>query len=52
MARSVNPRPITLSGPASEFVPGFNLNGIEATSDGRTLFVVNSTKGALYTVDA
>ena len=36
----------------SEFVPGFNLNGIEATSDGRTLIVVNSAKGALYTVDA
>ena len=46
------PEPITLSGPASEFVPGFNLNGIEATSDGRTLLVVNSSKGALYTVDA
>jgi hypothetical protein len=46
------PEAITLSGPASEFVPGFNLNGIEATSDGRTLIVVNSTKGALYTVDA
>jgi hypothetical protein len=46
------PETITLSGPASEFVPGFNLNGIEATSDGRTLIVVNSTKGTLYTVDA
>ena len=46
------PEPITLTGPASEFVPGFNLNGIDATGDGRTLFVVNSTKGALYTVDA
>jgi hypothetical protein len=46
------PETITLSGPASEFVPGFNINGIEATSDGRTLIVVNSTKGTLYTVDA
>jgi hypothetical protein len=46
------PETITLSGPASEFVPGFNLNGIEATSDGRTLLVVNSSKGTLYTVDA
>ena len=31
---------------------GFNLNGIEATLDGRTLIVVNSAKGRLYTVDA
>jgi hypothetical protein len=46
------PETITLSGPASEFVSGFNLNGIEATSDGRTLVVVNSAKGTLYTVDA
>jgi hypothetical protein len=46
------PETITLSGPASEFVPGFNINGIEATSDGRTLIVVNSTNGTLYTVDA
>ncbi len=46
------PETITLSGPASEFVTGFNLNGIEATSDGRTLIVVNSAKGTLYTVDA
>jgi hypothetical protein len=46
------PETITLSGPAAEFVPGFNINGIESTSDGRTLIVVNSTKGTLYTVDA
>ena len=46
------PETITLSGPAAEFVDGFNLNGIEATSDGRTLIVVNSTKGLLYAVDA
>lgn len=45
------PETIVLSGPAAEFVPGFNINGIEATSDGRTLIVVNSTKGTLYTVD-
>jgi len=43
---------IPLSGPAAAFVPGFNLNGIEATANGRTLIVVNSTKGQLYTVDA
>ena len=46
------PETIMLTGPAAEFVPGFNLNGIEATIDGRTLIVVNSSKGLLYTVDA
>ena len=48
--------PETLSllnkGPAGDFVPGFNLNGIEATPNGKTLIVVNSTTGQLYTVDA
>ncbi len=34
------------------FVPGaFNTNGIDATSNGKTLVIVNSTLGALYTVD-
>ncbi len=42
---------IPLNGPASVFVPGFNTNGIEATADGKTLIVVNSAKGELYTVD-
>lgn len=46
------PESIALKGPAGEFVPGFNINGIAATTDGRTLIVVNSTKGELYTVDA
>ena len=46
------PETIPLSGPAAEFVAGFNINGIEATGDGRTLIVVNSAKGTLYTVDA
>ena len=50
--RDRQPETIPLSGPAAEFVPGFNLNGIEATLDGRTLIVVNSAKGLLYTVDA
>lgn len=45
------PETIELSGPAGEFVPGFNLNGIAATADGTTLIVVNSSKGELYTVD-
>ena len=34
------------------FVPGgFNANGIEASSDGRWLLIVNSTTGDLYRVD-
>lgn len=47
-----SPRVLPLSGPAAAFVPGFNLNGIEATEDGKTLIVVNSTLGKLFTVDA
>ena len=35
-----------------QFTPGaFNANGIEATPDGKTLIIVNSTEGALYNVD-
>ena len=45
------PEVIALSGPASNFVPGFNLNGIAATADGSTLVVVNSATGELFTVD-
>jgi hypothetical protein len=37
-----------LSGPAADFVTGFNINGIEAA--GGELIVVNSTKGELYAV--
>jgi sugar lactone lactonase YvrE len=33
------------------FVPGFNLNGIDATPSGRTLVVVQSNLGKLFTVD-
>ncbi len=46
------PETIALSGPAAETVAGFNLNGIEATSDGHTLIVVNTATGKLFTVDA
>jgi hypothetical protein len=46
------PETLALSGPAADFVDGFNLNGIDATKDGRTLVAVNSTKGELYTIDA
>ena len=35
-----------------QFTPGaFNANGIAATPNGQTLIIVNSTEGALYTVD-
>lgn len=42
------PETIPLSGPAADFVAGFNLNGIEAA--GGELIVVNSSKGELYAV--
>ncbi|MEX0797145.1 MAG: superoxide dismutase [Acidimicrobiia bacterium] len=42
------PQTIPLSGPAGDFVAGFNLNGIEAA--GGELIVVNSSKGELYAV--
>jgi sugar lactone lactonase YvrE len=34
-----------------EMQPGFNLNGIEATPNGRTLIVVQSNTGKLFAVD-
>jgi sugar lactone lactonase YvrE len=41
-----------LSGPAATTVPNdFNLNGIQATPDGSTLIVGNSSLGRLFTVD-
>jgi sugar lactone lactonase YvrE len=46
------PEPLSLLGPAGVFVPGFNINGIDATPDGKTLIVVNSATGQLFTVDA
>jgi sugar lactone lactonase YvrE len=33
-----------------EYEPGFNVNGIDATPDGRTLVVVQSNTGELFTV--
>ena len=42
---------LTLTGPAAETPGDFNLNGIAATPDGRTLIVAHSTNEALYTVD-
>ena len=35
-----------------EYQPGFNVNGIEASGDGRTLVVVQSNTGLLFAVDA
>jgi sugar lactone lactonase YvrE len=42
---------LSLSGPAAEISGDFNLNGITATADGKTLIVGHSGNGALYTVD-
>jgi sugar lactone lactonase YvrE len=41
---------IPLGGDWSQ-VSGFNANGITATPDGKTLFVINSTIGAVFKVD-
>lgn len=47
------PVAVPLSGPAAAIVPGqFNLNGITASADGKTLIAVNSFKGELYAIDA
>jgi hypothetical protein len=42
---------IALSGPAAALPGDFNLNGIEATANGKTLIAVNSTSGALFAID-
>ena len=42
---------LTLTGPAADTTGDFNLNGIAATPNGRTLIVAHSTNEALYTVD-
>ncbi|MFF2345715.1 hypothetical protein [Pseudarthrobacter sp. NPDC058119] len=42
---------LKLSGPAVDLQPGFNLNGIASTGDGRTLIVAHTSNGALYTVN-
>ncbi len=46
-----DPQTIALQGPAGQFVAGFNLNGIAASSDGHALIVVNSATGNLFAVD-
>ena len=40
-----------LSGPAADITGDFNLNGITATANGKTLIVAHSGNAALYTVD-
>ena len=42
---------LALSGPAADTSGEFNLNGIQATPDGKTLVVAHSGNGSLYTVD-
>jgi sugar lactone lactonase YvrE len=42
---------LQLTGPAAEISGDFNLNGIEATPNGKTLIVAHSANGELYTVD-
>lgn len=42
---------LTLTGPAADTSGQFNLNGIEATADGRTLLVAHSARARIYTVD-
>jgi sugar lactone lactonase YvrE len=44
-------RKIVLSGPAADTSGAFNLNGIAAAPDGRTLVVAHSANGRLYTVN-
>jgi sugar lactone lactonase YvrE len=42
---------LTLSGPAANLSGDFNLNGIAATADGKTLVVAHSGDSTLYTVN-
>ena len=42
---------LALTGPAADASGEFNLNGIRATPNGKTLIVAHSGNGALYTVD-
>jgi hypothetical protein len=44
-------RTLGLSGPAADLSGEFNLNGIAATPNGKTLIVAHSGTGRLYTVD-
>jgi sugar lactone lactonase YvrE len=44
-------RTLALSGPAADTSGEFNLNGIQATANAKTLIVAHSANGQLYTVD-
>jgi sugar lactone lactonase YvrE len=44
-------RTLTVSGPAADTSGEFNLNGIQATANGKTLIVAHSGTSQLYTVD-
>jgi sugar lactone lactonase YvrE len=44
-------RTLTLSGPAADTSGEVNLNGIQATPDGKALIVAHSINGLLHTVD-
>jgi sugar lactone lactonase YvrE len=44
-------RTLALSGPAADITGDFNLNGIAATENGKTLVVAHSANSAIYTVD-
>jgi sugar lactone lactonase YvrE len=46
-----SPITVSLSGPAADTSGDFNLNGITATANGKTLIVGHSANGELYTVD-
>src|SRR5438094_303881 len=45
------PTTLVVSGPAAHLSGAFNMNGIDATSDGKTLFVAHSGDGTIYRVD-
>jgi sugar lactone lactonase YvrE len=44
-------RTLAVSGPAADTSGAFNLNGIQATANGKTLIVAHSGNGQLYRVD-
>jgi sugar lactone lactonase YvrE len=44
-------RELALSGPAADLTGDFNLNGIAATPDGKTLLVAHSANNQIYTVN-
>ena len=46
-----NPQTITLGGDYTQVAGQFNLNGIDATADGRSLVAVQSANGKLYRID-